>query len=39
MEKDLDTGLEWIAVEHHNTEHPHVHVVAGASEPVAAACA
>jgi len=28
MEKDLDTGLEWIAVEHHNTEHPHVHVVA-----------
>jgi type IV secretory pathway VirD2 relaxase len=25
--KDLDTGLEWIAVEHHNTEHPHVHVV------------
>jgi type IV secretory pathway VirD2 relaxase len=27
MEKDLDTGLEWIAVEHHNTEHPHAHVV------------
>jgi hypothetical protein len=27
MEKDLGTGLEWVAVEHHNTEHPHVHVV------------
>ena len=27
MEKDLGTKLEWMAVEHHNTEHPHVHVV------------
>jgi type IV secretory pathway VirD2 relaxase len=27
MEKDLGTGLEWAAAEHHNTEHPHVHVV------------
>jgi len=27
MEKDLDTGIEWVAVQHHNTEHPHVHVV------------
>jgi len=27
LEKDLGTGLEWVAVEHHNTEHPHVHVV------------
>jgi hypothetical protein len=27
MEKDLGTGLEWVAVEHHNTEHPHAHVV------------
>jgi type IV secretory pathway VirD2 relaxase len=27
MEKDLATGLEWVAVEHHNTEHPHVHMV------------
>jgi type IV secretory pathway VirD2 relaxase len=27
MEKDLGTNLEWVAVEHHNTEHPHVHVV------------
>ena len=26
MAKDLGTDLEWIAVEHHNTEHPHVHV-------------
>jgi type IV secretory pathway VirD2 relaxase len=26
MEKDLGTELEWVAVEHHNTEHPHVHV-------------
>jgi type IV secretory pathway VirD2 relaxase len=23
---DLKTNLEWIAVAHHNTEHPHVHV-------------
>ena len=27
MEKDLGTELEWVAVEHHNTEHPHAHVV------------
>jgi type IV secretory pathway VirD2 relaxase len=27
MEKDLGTQLEWVAAEHHNTEHPHVHVV------------
>jgi len=27
MEKDLGTNLEWVAAEHHNTEHPHVHVV------------
>ena len=26
MEKDLGTDLEWVAVEHHNTEHPHVHL-------------
>jgi hypothetical protein len=26
MEKDLDTRLEWVAVPHYNTEHPHVHV-------------
>lgn len=27
MEKDLGTRLEWVAVEHFNTEHPHVHLV------------
>src|SRR5580693_2918357 len=27
MERDLGTDFEWVAVEHHNTEHPHVHVV------------
>ncbi len=27
MGEDLGTNLEWVAVEHHNTEHPHVHVV------------
>jgi len=26
METDLGTDLEWLAVEHHNTEHPHVHI-------------
>ena len=26
-EQDLATRLEWVAVEHHNTEHPHVHVL------------
>ncbi len=26
MEHDLATELEWVAVEHHNTEHPHVHI-------------
>ena len=27
MENDLGTDLEWIAVAHHNTEHPHLHLV------------
>ena len=27
MEKDLHTGLEWVAVEHFNTDHPHVHLL------------
>jgi type IV secretory pathway VirD2 relaxase len=27
MQKDLDTRLEWIAVDHWNTEHPHIHVL------------
>src|ERR1700689_1000600 len=26
MANDLGTDLEWIAVAHHNTEHPHVHM-------------
>jgi type IV secretory pathway VirD2 relaxase len=26
MERNLGTRLEWVAVAHHNTEHPHVHV-------------
>ncbi|MDE1992559.1 MAG: DUF3363 domain-containing protein [Rhizobiaceae bacterium] len=27
MEKDLGTRLEWAAVDHWNTEHPHVHLI------------
>lgn len=27
MAADLATDLEWVAVEHYNTEHPHVHIV------------
>jgi type IV secretory pathway VirD2 relaxase len=27
MEKDLDTKLEWVAVDHYNTGHPHTHVL------------
>lgn len=27
MQEDLATSLEWVAVEHHNTDNPHVHVV------------
>ena len=26
MEKDLGTKLEWVAVDHYNTDNPHVHV-------------
>ena len=26
MAEDLGTDLEWVAVEHCNTEHPHAHV-------------
>ena len=26
MERDLETRLDWVAVEHKNTEHPHTHV-------------
>ncbi|WP_128165733.1 DUF3363 domain-containing protein, partial [Mesorhizobium sp.] len=27
MESDLGTGLDWIAVDHHNTGHPHTHIL------------
>jgi type IV secretory pathway VirD2 relaxase len=27
VEKDLGTRLDWVAVDHWNTEHPHVHVI------------
>lgn len=26
MESDLDTKLDWVAVDHYNTEHPHSHI-------------
>src|SRR5207237_2105799 len=26
MERDLHTELEWVAVIHYNTEHPHAHI-------------
>lgn len=33
MERDLDTRLDWIAVDHHNTGHPHTHImVRGATD-------
>ena len=27
MEKDLGTKLDWIGIDHWNTEHPHIHVI------------
>jgi type IV secretory pathway VirD2 relaxase len=27
MEKDLGTKLDWVGVDHWNTEHPHVHII------------
>ena len=27
MEADLATSLDWIAVDHHNTGHPHTHII------------
>ncbi|TGT38283.1 hypothetical protein EN810_35760, partial [Mesorhizobium sp. M8A.F.Ca.ET.167.01.1.1] len=27
MENDLGTRLDWIAVDHHNTGHPHTHIL------------
>lgn len=33
MEKDLGTKLDWVAVDHWNTQHPHVHIIVrGAAE-------
>ncbi|MDW6022169.1 DUF3363 domain-containing protein [Mesorhizobium sp. BAC0120] len=27
MEEDLDTRLDWVAMDHHNTGHPHTHIL------------
>ena len=27
MERDLETKLDWVAVDHFNTGHPHTHIV------------
>ena len=27
MEKDLETRLDWIAIDHYNTGHPHTHII------------
>jgi type IV secretory pathway VirD2 relaxase len=27
VEQDLDTQLDWVAVDHHNTGHPHSHII------------
>lgn len=27
MESDLDTNLDWVAVDHYNTGHPHSHII------------
>jgi len=27
MEKDLGTSLDWVAADHYNTGHPHVHII------------
>jgi len=27
MEEDLGTELDWVAVDHYNTGHPHTHIV------------
>jgi hypothetical protein len=26
MERDLETRLEWVAIDHYNTDNPHVHL-------------
>ena len=32
MEEDLGTKLDWVAVDHFNTEHPHTHIVLRAKD-------
>ena len=32
MERDLDTELDWVAVDHHNTGHPHTHIIVRARD-------
>jgi type IV secretory pathway VirD2 relaxase len=32
MEQDLGTGLEWIAVDHWNTDNPHIHLIVRGKE-------
>lgn len=27
VEEDLGTGIDWVAVDHHNTGHPHTHII------------
>ena len=27
MERDLGTRLEWVAIDHYNTDHPHLHIL------------
>jgi len=33
VERDLDTKLQWIAVNHHNTDNPHAHVLLRGKQP------
>ena len=34
MERDLGTGLDWVAVDHFNTGHPHTHIVVRGKDDV-----
>jgi type IV secretory pathway VirD2 relaxase len=33
VERDLDTKLTWIAVNHHNTDNPHAHILLRGKQP------
>ena len=35
VEDDLDTKLDWVAVDHHNTGHPHMHIVVRGKDAMA----